>query len=385
LVSARHDEPRVLTGEQRIDWLRLIRSENVGPVTFHGLVEHFGGAGEALRALPGLALRGGREARVCSREEAERELEAARRCGAELVAYGEAAFPPLLGHIEAPPPVIYMKGAKEIWRRPAVAIVGSRNASALGRKFARGLAAELGAEGLAIVSGLARGVDTAAHHGAVDTGTIAVLAGGIDVIYPPENAGLYDRIPGAGAIISEAPPGFQARAQDFPRRNRLISGASLGVVVVEAAQRSGSLITARFALEQNRQVFAVPGHPLDPRSAGGNGLLRQGARLVACAQDVLDELEPLLASVQSSAHAAKLSASARSLCTEDAAVGDPQSDLFDKPECELVFEALGAAPVSVDDVIRATSLSPAAVKIALLELELAGRLDRRCGQLVSRR
>lgn len=405
MADVKYRAGRALTDEQRLDWLRLIRSEHVGPVTFHDLVEHFGGAGAALEALPELALRGGRggDARICSRAEAERELEAARRCGAVLAAFGETAYPPLLAQIEAPPPVVYVKGSPEVWRRPAVAIVGSRSASALGRKFAHGLAAELGAAGFAVTSGLARGVDTAAHHGALDTGTIAVLAGGVDVIYPLENAQLYHQIPQSGAILSEVPPGFQARAQDFPRRNRLISGASLGVVIVEAAQRSGSLITARFALEQNRQLFAVPGHPLDPRSEGGNSLLKQGARLVTGVGDILDELAPQLgegldlfrAGAARGAVARPSAAPRRSLyttaetsqtSTSNASPSRPSSgDLAGATECELVLEALGAAPVSVDELIRATGLSPAAVKIVLFELELAGRLERRRGQLVSRR
>jgi DNA processing protein len=381
-----------LTDEERLDWLRLIRSEHVGPVTFHDLVGHFGDVRSALDALPELALRGGRgrEARICSIAEAERELEAAQRCGAMLVSVREPGYPPLLAQIEAPPPLVYMKGSADVWGRPTIAMVGSRSASALGKRFAHDLAAELGSAGFAVVSGLARGIDTAAHHGALATGTVAVLAGGVDVIYPPENAELYQRITGDGAILSEAPPGFQARAQDFPRRNRLISGASLGVIVVEAAQRSGSLITARYALEQNRQVFAVPGHPLDPRSEGGNSLLKQGACLVANAQDVIDELplmspRPGVRKPKRGLYPAAASDPALPFEAGAAKSGQEKSSGQEQSGQELVLEALSAAPTSVDELIRATGLTPAAVKIALLELELAGRLHRLRGQLVCRR
>jgi DNA processing protein len=393
LARRKHEagaEPaRRLSDAERLAWLRLIRTEQVGPVTFHDMLEHFGGAQAALDALPAMASRvGGRRGlRLCPREEAERELEAAAKCGAVLAALGEAAYPPLLGQVEAPPPLVYVTGVAEVWRRPAIAMVGSRSASALGRRFAQGLAADLGAAGFTVVSGLARGVDTAAHEGALATGTVAVVAGGVDVIYPPENARLHAQIASTGAILSESPPGFQARAQDFPRRNRLISGSSLGVIVVEAAERSGSLITARFALEQNRQVFAVPGHPLDPRSGGANGLLRQGARIVTGVEDVMDELTPMMggpAPAPETGPRRTPQREAQGRLELQPPPSPPVSVSGQTPEAQ-VFEAIGAAPVSVDEVIRATGLGAAAVKVALFELELAGRLQRHPGQLVSRR
>jgi DNA processing protein len=268
-----------LTREQRLAWLRLIRSENVGPATFRALVNQFGGAGAALAAVPMLSRRcGSRHAiRSCTAAEAEAELAEADRLGAHLFAIDEPGYPPALAQVDAPPPLLYAKGRLELADAPIVAIVGARNGSAVGQKFTRQLATELGLEGFVIASGLARGIDTAAHRAALEHGTIAVLAGGIDVVYPPENAELQRAISERGLLLTERSPGFSPRGQDFPRRNRLISGISLGVVVVEAAEGSGSLITARLAGEQGREVFAVPGSPLDPRSAGANNLLKQGA------------------------------------------------------------------------------------------------------------
>ena len=258
-----------LNHHQRVAWLRLIRSENVGPATFRALVNEFGGAEAAIDALPLLSRRGGRsDIRLCTEAEAEAELEAADRLGASLVAVGEPGYPPALAQVDAPPPLLYAKGRLELADIPIVAIVGARNGSAVGQKFTRQIATELALEGFVIASGLARGIDTAAHMAALEHGTIAVLAGGIDIVYPPENEELQHAIGERGLLISERSPGFSPRGKDFPRRNRLISGISLGVVVIEAAERSGSLITARFAGEQGREVFAVPGSPLDPRSAG---------------------------------------------------------------------------------------------------------------------
>ena len=265
-----------LNRHQRLSWLRLIRSENVGPATFRALVNEFGGAEAAIAALPLLSRRGGRaqDIRLCSEAEAEAELDAAESLGASLVAIGEPGYPPALAQVDAPPPLLYAKGRLDLADIPIVAIVGARNGSAVGQKFTRSLATDLGLEGFVIGSGLARGIDTAAHLAALDHGTIAVLAGGIDVVYPPENEELQQKIGEHGLLITERSPGFSPRAKDFPRRNRLISGISLGVAVIEAAERSGSLITARFAGEQGREVFAVPGSPLDPRSAGTNNLLK---------------------------------------------------------------------------------------------------------------
>jgi DNA processing protein len=281
-----------LSDRQRLDWLRLIRSENVGPVTFRTLVNHFGGARAALEALPHLSRRGGatRLLRICSEEEAEREMAAAARLGVRYVALGEADYPPLLRHVHAPPPLLGLRGDAAVLARPLVAVVGARNASALGRRFAQALARGLGEAGFGVVSGLARGIDAAAHEAALETGTVAVLASGHDRTYPPEHEPLLRALLRTGAAVSEMPLGWELRGRDFPRRNRLISGMSLGTVVVEAAERSGSLITARYALEQGREVFAVPGSPFDPRAKGTNALIRSGATLVTSPEDVVDAL-----------------------------------------------------------------------------------------------
>jgi DNA processing protein len=285
-----------LTDDQRVDWLRLIRSDNVGPRTFRALVNHYGGARPALTALPDLARRGGASGppRVCSRQDAERELDAANSLGVTLVALGEPGYPGRLQMIDDAPPLLAVRGNPAVFGLPALAMVGARNASAAGIRFAERLARDLGAAGFAVASGLARGVDAAAHRGSLATGTIAVLAGGHDHIYPREHADLADAIAEEGALISEMPLGWEPRARDFPRRNRLISGLAVGVVVMEAARRSGSLITARFALEQGREVFAVPGSPLDPRSEGTNDLLKQGATIVTEAADVITVVRPIL-------------------------------------------------------------------------------------------
>jgi len=285
-----------LTDEQRLDWLRLIRSENIGPRTFRTLINHYGGAKAALAALPELARRGGaaRAGRICSQDEAERELRAAARIAVRFVALGEIDYPARLAATDDAPPLLAVRGSSAYLARPMLAIVGSRNASGAGMKFAEFLARELGSAGLVIVSGLARGIDAAAHRASLATGTVAVLAGGQERVYPPEHAGLLDQIVEHGVAVSEMPLGWEPRARDFPRRNRLISGLSVGVLIVEAARRSGSLITARMALEQGREVFAVPGSPLDPRSEGTNALLKQGATLVTEAEDVLAVVRPIL-------------------------------------------------------------------------------------------
>lgn len=286
----------VLDDGERLACLRLIRSAQVGPATFRELINHCGGAKEALAALPSLARRaGGRTVRICSEADAEAELLAARKAGADPVFTIEPGYPTALAAIDAPPPMLYVKGRAELLSRASVAIVGSRHASAAGLKLSRTFARALAEAGLVIVSGLARGIDAAAHEASLDHGTVAVLAGGADVVYPPEHAALQDRIGEIGCLVTEQPPGFAPRAKDFPRRNRLISGIALGVLVVEAARRSGTLVTARFAGEQGREVFAVPGHPLDPRAEGTNQLLKSGATLATEPRDVLDALAPQLA------------------------------------------------------------------------------------------
>ena len=286
-----------LNDEQRFDWLRLIRSDNVGPRTFIALINNLGGARAALEALPDLARRGGakRPIRVAGPDEVERELIAAAKVGVRFVALGEPEYPPALRQIDSAPPIIALRGREEALQQPAIAIVGSRNASAAGAAFADRLARGLGAAGYVIVSGLARGIDQCAHVASLETGTIGVLAGGHARPYPPEAVALLPRIAEFGAVLSEMPIEWEPRGRDFPRRNRLVSGLSLGTVVVEAARGSGSLITARFAAEQNREVFAAPGSPLDPRAEGTNDLLRDGANICARVEDVLAVIDPVRA------------------------------------------------------------------------------------------
>ena len=287
---------RKLDDKERRAWARLARTENVGPVTFASLIARFGGAGAALEELPRLATRGGssRNFVLPPEEDVAREIEDLARLGGHLIACCEPEFPPGLGAIDPPPPIIAVLGHLPLLRREMVAMVGARNASALDRKFAFTLAQDLTQAGLAVSSGMARGIDTAAHEGALKTGTVAVLASGVDVVYPPENQKLYDAIRAHGAIISEMRLGEAPQARHFPRRNRLISGLARGLVVVEAAERSGSLITANYALEQGREIFAVPGSPLDPRAKGANRLIREGATLIEGAEDVLTVLRPIL-------------------------------------------------------------------------------------------
>jgi DNA processing protein len=368
-----HADGVALTDDQRLDWLRLIRSENIGPRTFRALLNHFGGARGALAALPDLAQRGGasRPGRICTIEEAETELAAARREGVAFVALGEPAYPARLRMIDDPPPLIAVRGIIATLTSPMIAIVGSRNASAAGAKFAERLACELGDAGFVIVSGLARGIDAAAHRASLVSGTVAVLAGGHNHIYPDEHVPLADSICERGAVLSEMPMSWEPRGRDFPRRNRLISGLSVGVVIVEAARRSGSLITARMALEQGREVFAVPGSPLDPRAEGTNGLLKQGATLVTEASDVIDAINPILGQpVEVSAQEPD----------RDSPVADrePLSE-----ERHRVVALLGPTPVDIDDLVRLSGASPAIVRTILLEFELAGRLERQAGGRVA--
>jgi DNA processing protein len=365
-------QTKPLTDAERIDRLRLIRSDNVGPRTFRSLLDHFGSARSALARLPELARRGGasRPIRLCSEDDARAELAAGRKLGIHLLAPEEAGYPPRLATLEDAPPLLGVRGALDTLMRPMIAIVGSRNASGAGLKFASQLGRELGEAGFVIISGLARGIDQSAHRASVASGTVAVLAGGHDRIYPPEHGDLLAQIIGtSGAAISEMPLGHEPRARDFPRRNRLISGASLGVVVVEAAQRSGSLITARLAAEQGREVFAVPGSPLDPRAAGTNDLIKQGATLVTEAADVINAVGPILE---------------RPVMLPlreddgDELDGDPRSS--DRAQ---IVNLLGPSPLSIDDLIRMSGASPSVVRTVLLELELAGKLERHGGGLVS--
>jgi DNA processing protein len=371
--------------------LRLIRSENVGPILYRQLVERFGTAEAALHALPGLARRGGRTRpiTICPPDAAEAEREALADLGGRMLVLGAPDYPAALAAIEDAPPVLAALGRLELLRGSAVALVGARNASANGRRLAGRLAAELGEAGFVVVSGLARGIDAAAHQAALASGTVAVMAGGVDVVYPPENQALYEAIAGQGLLLSEVPLGTTPQARHFPRRNRLISGLALGVVVVEAAPRSGSLITARLALEQGREVFAVPGSPLDPRSRGCNDLLRQGAGLTESAEDVLRGLEGLAPPPRRNEPAAGFQAApaARYPVAEAAELKEISTPL--PAECEVegarprVESLLGYHPVTVDEVIRQCQLSPAVVHMVLLELELAGRAERHPGNRIA--
>ena len=360
-----------LTDAERIDWLRLIRSDNVGPRTFRSLINHFGSARAALSRLPDLARRGGaaRPGRICSEEDARTELAAGERLGVHLLAPGEDGYPPRLSELDDVPPLLGVRGIRDVLMRPIIAVVGSRNASGAGLKFASSIAHDLGEAGFMIASGLARGIDAAAHRASLASGTIAVLAGGHDRDYPPEHEDLLAELIGAGgAAISEMPLGHAPRARDFPRRNRLISGLALGVVVVEAAHRSGSLITARIAAEQGREVFAVPGSPLDPRAAGTNDLIKQGATLTTEASDVINAVEPIMG---------------RPLALREPD-DEPLASEPDAGDRARIIDLLGPTPVLLADLIRMAGASPAIVRTVLLELELAGRLERHGGGLVSR-
>jgi DNA processing protein len=360
-----------LADTQRIDWLRLIRSDNVGPRTFRSLINHFGNARIALERLPELAKRGGaaRPGRIVSEDEAQRELAASTKIGVSLLAPGEAGYPARLAGIDDAPPLLGVRGRTDALTRPMIAIVGSRNASGAGLKFAEKLARDLGDAGFVIASGLARGIDQAAHRASIDSGTVAVLAGGHDRIYPPEHDDLLFAILARGAAISEMPLGHVPRARDFPRRNRLISGVALGVAVIEAAHRSGSLITARIAAEQGREVFAVPGSPLDPRAAGTNDLIKQGAMLITEAADIINAVAPIM----------ERPVELQGREPDDIAAFD-EPDHSDRAR---IVALLGPSPVGIDDLIRLSGARPATVRTVLLELDLAGRLERHGGGLVS--
>lgn len=361
---------RKLSEEERIAWLRLTRTEHVGPVTFHDLINRFGSAASAIEALPDLSRRGGRTRplTVYPLARAEAEFAAAARANARFVVAGERGYPPFLRHVHGAPPVLCVAGNLDLADADCVAIVGARNASALGLKFTRMIAHTLSTHHIVVVSGLARGIDTAAHEASIQSGTIAVLAGGIDHVYPPENARLHAAIAERGLLFSEMPPGTVPKAEHFPRRNRIISGISRAVIVVEAALRSGSLITARFAAEQGRDVFAVPGSPLDPRAEGCNRLIRDGAQILTSIEDVMEALET---------------------------VAPPRADIFLEPPApepapethesdrEHLLSFLSPHDTHVDDLIRESRLDPQTVSALLLELELAGRITRSRGGRVA--
>jgi len=363
--------PRSLSENERRAWLRLARTENVGPATFAALLARYGDIGEALAAAPRLAKRGGGALRTPSDAEAAAEIEALAARGGRIVAVVEPDFPPGLAALDPPPPLIAVIGHAALLRRDMIAIVGARNASALGLKFASRLAADLGGAGLVVVSGMARGIDASAHDGALGTGTCAVLAGGPDVVYPPENDKLYDAITARGIVVSEMPLGMAPLPRHFPRRNRIISGLARGVVVIEAAERSGSLITANYALEQGREVFAVPGSPLDPRAKGGNRLIREGAALIESAEDVLAVLRPILGA----SFAEPERKSGDTPPVPDAKALEAEADRVRA----AVEEKLSPAPIEIDELIRQIGAPAGAVLIVLLELELAGRIERQPG------
>lgn len=369
------EEVRAISRSERLDWLRLIRSENVGPITFYQLLGRYGSAARALEALPELARRGGRKKpiRVCSVAAAAREMEQLERFGGRMIAAIEPDYPKPLRQIADPPPILSIVSHGDLLNRDIIAVVGARNASAAAIRLTRQIAGELSTSGLVVASGLARGIDTAAHVASLDGGTVAVVGGGIDYIYPKENEALQAEIAARGCVIAEQPFGTVPQARHFPRRNRLISGLALGVLVAEASPRSGSLITARMALEQGREVFAIPGSPLDPRARGTNGLIRSGATLVESTADILDALESLRR---------------RPMAEPDRPLyplfmpelpGEAELDAA-RPE---IVDLIGAAPIEIDEIVRLSGLPPSLVLTILLELELAGRIERHFGNRVS--
>jgi DNA processing protein len=355
-----------------IDRLRLIRTAGIGPIAFRQLLLRFGTASAALAAIPDLARRGGGSGpRLHPIADAEREIAAVEALGAHYLSIGQGLYPRALAELENAPPLLTVRGRLDLLERPMVAMVGARNASAAACRFARGLAHELSGEGIAVVSGLARGIDSAAHDGSIDSGTIAVIAGGIDVVYPPENQARQAAIAERGLLIAEMPPGTEPRARHFPYRNRIIAGLAAGTVVVEAAPRSGSLITARLAGEAGREVMAVPGSPLDPRAQGCNQLIRDGATLIQNAADVIEAVRPMMG------HVASPYVPFERI--------DPEA-LDTEPDSRAAIESLlGPSAVPVDELVRQSGAAPGAVQLILLELDLAGRLERHAGGKVSLR
>ncbi|MCY7399262.1 MAG: DNA-processing protein DprA [Sphingomonas bacterium] len=351
--------------------LRLVRSPGIGPVTFRQLLAQFDGAEQALAAVPDLARRGGGKApSLFSEAAAKAEIDCVEALGARYVSLGQGRYPRALGELSDAPPLLTVKGDLALFERPLVAIVGARNASAAACRFARGLAHELGREGVVVVSGLARGIDSAAHDGSLDSGTIGVVAGGIDVAYPPENAERQSAISERGLVIAEMPPGTQPRARHFPYRNRIIAGLAQATVVVEAAPRSGSLITARLAAEAGREVMAVPGSPLDQRAQGCNQLIRDGATLIQTAADVMEGLRSMTGKIASPTYPFDHQAEAIPI--------DPPTELRAR-----IIELLGPSPAPVDEIVRLSGAAPGEVQLVLLELDLAGRLERHAGGRVS--
>ncbi len=359
-----------MSDADRFERLRLIRSPNIGPVAWRQLIARFGSAGAALDALPDLARRGGARAfRAAEAGNVRREMDAVARLGGRYLIQGDADYPPLLAEAEAAPPVLIARGALRLDGRMSVAMVGARNASAAACRFARGLAQDLGARGAVVVSGLARGIDTGAHQGSLGTGTVAVIACGLDVVFPPENADLQERIACEGLLLTEHVPGTEPLARHFPSRNRIIAWMAQGTVVVEAAPRSGSLLTARLAGEEGREVMAVPGFPIDPRAQGCNSLIRDGATLVQSAADIIETI-------------GRIDGRMLGQPAFDYRPAPPSADLAEADRVKVVG-LLSMAPVAVDEIIRLSGATPGAVQTALLELEIAGRLVRHAGGRVS--
>ncbi len=357
---------------ERFNRLRLIRSANIGPVSYAQLLMRFGSAGAALDALPDLARRGGgRLPKIAETAIIDAEISTVERLGAAYLFLGESAYPPALAQLANAPPVLTWRGNLALLQRPMVSIVGARNASAAACRFARQLAFDLAGEGVTVVSGLARGIDTAAHIGAIQNGTVAVIASGIDISFPPENTELQEKIARDQLLLAEQPPGTEPLARHFPYRNRIIAGLSSGTIVVEAAPRSGSLITARLAGEYGRDVMAVPGSPLEPRAQGCNGLIRDGAILIRDAADVLETIRPLDPRVVREARPLSLTAHR-----------PPHQDADDSDRARIT-SLLGKSAVSVDELVRQSGVDVALVQLVLLELELAGRIDRHAGNRVS--
>ncbi len=371
-----------ITDADRIAWLRLSRTENVGPITFRKLLVRYGSASEALAALPDIAQRRGKRSfKIYPVAAAEKEFETARKLGAHILCLGDANYPELLSHIDDAPPILMLRGRLDLMHTPGIAMVGARNASLPGRRMAEILAKDLAKE-YVIVSGLARGIDTAAHTAALaaNGGTVAVLAGGVDVIYPQENQKLYEEIADKGAILSENPPGYPPTNRDFPRRNRIIAGLSLATLVIEAATKSGSLITATYALEQGREVMAVPGSPMDPRAQGTNRLIKDGGMLIENAEDVRQAiLTKNLGVVRPAEDLLSLEDAAN-----DSAPHAPIDATYLNALCEQILVDLSFTPCAVDDLMASTHAPAAALQTAILELELTGEVQRLSGNRVVR-
>lgn len=376
-----------LTDNQRLDWLQLIRSENVGPATFRDLINHFGTANAALVSLPELSSRGGKKSiKICPRERAENEINSAIRLGIKFVGMGEAEYPKYLRAIDYPPPLLSVRGKLDLNNAPPIGIVGARNSSLSGLKLASQFVKELANIPYTIVSGFARGIDAAAHKAAIDAGTISVMAGGADIIFPPEHDEFYaEMLEKGNAFVSEMPIGYRPRAIDFPRRNRIIAGISLGVIVIEAAKRSGSLITARLANEAGRLVFAVPGSPLDPRSAGANLLLKNGALIATEPNDIVEAITPLLDEDHNQDLFDTGSYSLEDNEVDEARNYQPKQSITDTSQShrDIIIQALGPTPVDIDELIRHCDLPVALIQLVLIELSLAGRIERHPGNKVS--